>query len=152
MTTELIFESRASYQVLRQDGAVESEPVISLQLQLMSGPRIYAFGAAVVNHGGWSMKIHRYRGVQAAACCPPGSMAYAVRDGKSHCTIEIYQSPGRYGELLYMFRGGHVSEITAMVAGLSDKADYSKVWDTPAESRLEIEGICFEFPLPQSEA
>lgn len=152
MTTELIFESRASYQVLRQDGAVESEPVISLQLQLMSGVNIYASGGAMVNKGSWGMKIHRYRCAPHVAACPPGSIVFAEGQGKPHCTIEVYQSVERYAELLDMFKGGYVSEMTVMVAGLDDKPDYSKAWDTTAGTRLGIGGICFEFPLPQSEA
>jgi hypothetical protein len=152
MSTELIFESRASHQVLRQDGAVESEPVIALELELMSGPNIYAAGAAIVNKAAWHMKIHRHPGAPTASGGPAGSIAYAAAEGKSRCTIAVHQSPGRYAALLDMFKGGYVSEITVMVAGLSDRPDYSKGWDTTAGTELAIEAICFEFPLPQSEA
>ncbi|WP_426193196.1 hypothetical protein [Massilia sp. DWR3-1-1] len=152
MTTELVFESRSSYQVLRQEGATESEPVISLQLELTGGPNIYAAGAALVNKAAWHMKIHRRTaGSGLATGYSPGRMMYTVEDNRSRCAIEVHQSAGRYAELLDMFKGGYVSEITVVVEGLTDKADYSKSWDTAAGKHLTIKAICFEFPLPQSE-
>ena len=152
MTAELVFESRSSVQVLRQDGAVESEPVISLQLELTAGPKIYADGAAIVNKAAWSMQIHRHSRVRLDATHQPGWMGYASEGNQAHCAIEVHQSPERYAALLDMFRGGHVSEITVVVDGLSDKSDYSRSWDTVAVPNLVIKSVRFEFPLPQSEA
>ena len=81
-----------------------------------------------------------------------GHIAYARADGKPRCIIEVQQSPERYDALLDMFKDGYVSEITVLIDGLADQPDYSKKWDTAAGDRLTVKAICFEFPLPQSEA
>ncbi|WP_426113157.1 hypothetical protein [Massilia sp. PWRC2] len=148
MTVELIFESRSSVQVLRQDGAAESEPVISLQLQLTGGPRIYTSASRLLNNVAWSMKIFRHSGTNH----PPGWLRYVGDAKQARCAIDVHQSPERYAALLDMFRGGHVSEMTVMVEGLNDQPDYSKRWDTAANPSLTVQSICFEFPLPQSDA
>jgi hypothetical protein len=152
MTAELVFESRSSFQVLRQDGAVESEPVISLQLELTAGPNIYADGSVIVNKAAWSMQIHRHSRARLDPTHQPGSMVYASEGNHGRCAIEVHQSPQRYAALLDMFRGGQVSEITVIVDGLTDKSDYSRSWDTAAVPSLVIRSVRFEFPLPQNEA
>lgn len=152
MSTELVFESRSGFQVLRQEGATENEPVISLQLELTGGPNIYATDSAIINKAAWTMAIHRHALPRLDSSHPPGWITYAVEAKQSRCAIEVHQSPERYAALLDMFRGGHVSEITVLVEGLADKADYSKRWDTVAMPSLTIKSLCFEFPLPQSEA
>lgn len=152
MTTELVFESRSSVQILRQDGAIECEPVIALQLALMSGPNIYVSDGPMLNHARWTMQVARRSGAADSGAPGAGAMLYAREDQQAHCAIEVSKSPQRYAALLDMFRGGHVSEITIKVRGLVEKADYSKAWDTAAGASLTIESIRFEFPLPQSEA
>lgn len=148
MTVQLIFESRSSVQVLRQDGSVENEPVISLQLQLTGGPKIYSASATLLNNLAWSMTIVRRQGPGQ----PAGSLHYLGEGKPPRCAIEVHQSPERYAALLDMFRGGHVSEITVVVGGLAERPDYSRRWDTAATAVLALESVCFEFPLPQSDA
>jgi hypothetical protein len=152
MSAELLFESRLSYHVLRQNGAAEDAPFISLRLALTDGPIIYASNGAVVNASAWSMVIRR----GSPAGLPPeqgfGTMRYGAANGKPACVIDIEQSPERFAALLDMFKGGHASEITVNVDDMVDKADYSKNWHTAAHPSIAIAAICFEFPLPQSEA
>ena len=152
MTAELVFETRSICQLLRQVGAVELEPVISLQLELTGGPKIYASDASVINKAVWSMTIHRRRRARQLVAHIPGAIHYVVDDGKTRCTIDVDQSAERFAALLEMFKGGRASEITVTVDALADTLDYSKKWDTAAGPRLAIRAICFDFPLPQSEA
>ena len=152
MTVELVFESRLSFQLLRQEGSIESEPVISLQLALTGGPQIYASDASIINEAAWRMRIHRHGNARLDPVHAVGRMGYSNGSDKACCAIEVHQSPERYGALLDMFKDGYVSEITMVVEGLSDKADYSKSWDTARGAELIVKSICFEFPLPQSEA
>lgn len=152
MSAELVFESRSSLQVLRQEGATEIEPFITLQLELTSGPKIYVSGTAAINNWSWSMAIHRHGRAMPAIRQTLGGLTYVAEAKQSRCTIEVKQSPERYADLLDMFRGGHVSEITMLVDGLDDRSDFSKLWDLVAVPSLTIRSLCFEFPLPQSEA
>lgn len=147
---ELVFESRLSYQVLRQDAGVESEPIISLQLELSDAPKIYVADDDSIDGAAWTMQIHRRR--KGAASPAPGEISFAGALPQARCAIDVWQSAERYAALLDMFKGGHVSEITVSVDGLVERADYSKAWDTASGARLSIRSICFEFPLPQSEA
>ena len=148
MTVQLIFESKTSVQVLRQDGVVESEPLIALQLQLTGGPKIYGAAARLLNNVAWTMNIVRHRGPGH-----PASVLRYIDDGKGpRCAIDVHQSAERYAALLDMFRGGHVSEMTVLVEGFAERPDYSRRWDTAAAPSLVIASICFEFPLPQSDA
>lgn len=152
MTAELVFESRLSYHVLRQEGIVELDPVIALQLELTGAPKIYASDSFMINHAAWSMTIRRHNPENLPPTEPPGWVNYTAAAGKSLCVVDIHQSPDRFTALLDMFRGGHASEITIVVDGLADSADYSKKWDTAARASMPLRSICFEFPLPQSEA
>lgn len=152
MSSKLVFESRLIFNLLRQEETVENESVISLQLELTDGPQIYASDDSVVNDSIWSMRIHRHVGSVKEVLPPPSCMTYAIGDRKARCAIEIHQTPERYVETLEMFKGGHVSEITVVVANFSDNADFSKIWNTCAQAKMAIESICFEFPLPQSDA
>ena len=85
---------------------------------------------------------------------PPslGSVHYALAKGRPRCVIEVGQAPQRFAALLDMFKGGHASEITVTIDDLADKPDYSKDWNTALHATVPIRAICFEFPLPQSEA
>ncbi|MDQ1834412.1 hypothetical protein [Massilia scottii] len=152
MAAELVFESKLSYHVLRQEGAVEIEPLISLQLELTGGPRIYASDLLIINNAAWSMTIRRRSPATPPAAHLPDSMNYTRAAQKSRCVIDVHQSPERFASLLDMFKGGHASEITVFVENLADSADYSKKWDTAAHASMPVKSICFEFPLPQSEA
>ncbi|MDM5177248.1 hypothetical protein PO883_08570 [Massilia sp. DJPM01] len=152
MSAELVFESRLSYHVMRQEGAVELDPVITLQLELTGGPKIYASDSFMINHAAWSMTIQRHKPGILLPTEPPGWVNYTAGAGKSQCVIDIHQSSERFASLLDMFKGGHASEITVVVEGLADSADYSKKWDTAALERMPVQSIRFEFPLPQSEA
>ncbi|NHZ98530.1 hypothetical protein [Massilia sp. CCM 8734] len=152
MTAELVFESRLSYHVLRQEGIVELDPVIALQLELTGGPNMYASDSFMINHAAWSMTIRRHNPAHLPSTEPPGWVKYTAVGDKSLCVIDIHQSPERFASLLDMFKGGHASEITVVVDGLADTADYSKKWDTAAHASMPVRSICFEFPLPQSEA
>lgn len=152
MSAELMFESRLSYHVLRQQGIVELDPVITLQLELTGGPRMYASDAFMINHAAWSMTIRRYTPARLLPTKPPGWVKYTASGGKALCLIDIHQSPERFTSLLDMFKGGHASEITVFIDGLAKTADYSKKWNTAARASLPVSAICFEFPLPQSEA
>jgi len=152
METDLLFESRQSFHVLRQQDDVEDAPSITLQLALTDGPTMYASDAAIINKCAWAMTIRRH---DPAACAAPmvlGSLHYAGAKGKPRCMIEVHQSPERFAALLAMFKGGHPSEITVTIDGLADKADYSKNWNTALQATMPLRAICFEFPLPQSEA
>lgn len=148
MTTKLVFESNLVHQVLRQEGTAEVEPVISLQLEFTDGPQIYSSDAFAVNDLAWSLRIQR-QGTDVPL--PPSTMSYLAVEQERRCTLDVHQSPERYSAMLEMFRGGYVSEITVIVEGFVDKADYSKLWNTDAQSSIAIKSICFEFPLPQNE-
>ena len=152
MGTELLFESRLTYHVLRQDEKGETAPFLSLRLALTDGPMIYASDAAVINKSTWSMVVRKR--VQADQAIAPviGSIQYLPAQGKPLCVIEVFQSPDRFAALLDMFKGGHASEITVIVGDLTDKADYSKDWNTALHASIAVKSVCFEFPLPQSEA
>lgn len=152
MPVELVFETKLIYQVLRQDGAVELEPAISLQLDLTQSPEIYASDHARINNAAWGMTIRRCDPGAATSARQAGRMHYMAGGGKLRCMIEVQQSAERYAILLDMFKGGRPSEITLVVDDLTDLADYSKEWNTSAGNSLPIASICFEFPLPQSEA
>jgi len=151
MGAELLFESRSTNHVLRQAGTVEEAPYLALRLELTDGPIIYVADGAVVHPSAWSLTIHRC----GLAESPPhvsGTLRYVGSGGKPRCVIEVHQSPERYAALLDMFKGSDASEITVMVDGLADKADYSKSWNTALRPSIAIQSISFEFPLPQSEA
>ena len=152
MTVELVFESRLVYQMLRQDGAVEMEPVITLQLEMTDGPQIYASDGSIINDAAWSMSICRHVPPTQTVTHTPGWVNYAAVADKARCVIDIHQSPDRYGALLEMLKGGRASEITVIIDALVETADYSKKWDTAGRASIPIKSICFEFPLPQSEA
>ena len=151
MSNELFFESRLSYLVLRQEGAVEVAPVILLQLELLGGPKIYASDASVIYSAVWSMTIRRHSATPSLPAETSGLVRYALADGKSTCMIDVHQSPERFSALMNMFKGGHASEITVLVDDWASMADYSKKWDTTEQATLTVKSICFEFPLPQSE-
>lgn len=148
MTTKLVFESNLVHQVLRQEGTAEVEQVIALQLEFTDGPQIYSSDASAINDLAWSLRIQR-QGVDVPL--PPSTMSYVAVEQERRCTLDVHQSPERYAAMLQMFRGGYVSEITVIVEGFVDKADYSKLWDTDAQASIVIKSICFEFPLPQNE-
>lgn len=148
MTTKLVFESNLVHQVLRQEGTAEVEPVISLQLEFTDGPQIYSSDSSAVNDLAWSLRIQRQC---TDAPPPPITMSYVAVEQERRCTIDLHQSPERYAAMLQMFRGGYVSEITVVVEAFVVKADYSRLWNTDAQSSIAINSICFEFPLPQNE-
>lgn len=152
MTCKLVFESRLISHLLRQEETFENESVISLQLELTEAPRIYASDESVINDSIWTMRIHRHIGAVSSVLPPPSGMTYVSGDRRPRCAIEVHQSPERYAETLEMFKGGHVSEISVVVDGFADNADYSKIWNTSTQANIAIESICFEFPLPQNEA
>lgn len=151
MSSELVFESKLSYLVLRQEGAVETEAVISLQLELSGGPQIYASDASIINNAAWSMTVRRHSMAQPLSAVTLGSLKHSADANKTRCVIEVHQSPERFAALLDMFKGGHASEITVVVDGLTTLADYSKKWDTASGPSMAIKAIGFEFPLPQSD-
>jgi len=149
MDTVLCFESRQNYHVLRQDDAVEGAPCITLQLVLTDGPTIYASDFSVISKASWNMTIWK-RGADAAT--PPlGAVHYAMAKGKPRCVIDVYQSPARFEALLALFKCGHPSEITVVVAGLTEKSDYSKDWNTAEGTVIRVKSLSFEFPLPERE-
>lgn len=152
MGAELLFESRTTRHVLRQHGGTEEAPVIALELALTDAPTIYASGGAIINRAAWSMIIRETRPDAGGAPVAPAAMHYAATGDGPRCVIDVPQSPERFAALLTMFRGGHASEITVIVAHLLDKADYSKDWNTALHASLPIASLCFEFPLPQNEA
>lgn len=152
MTTKLVFESNLAHQVLRQEGTAEVDPFISLQLEFTDGPQIYTADSSAVNEMAWSLKIQRHGQTGLHVPLPPSTMNYVAEEGKSRCILEVHQSPERYADMLAMFRGGYLSEITVIVEGFVDNADYSKLWDTDARESIAIKSICFEFPLPQNES
>ena len=151
MTTQLNFESRSVSYLLEQHGAMENDPVISIRLELSSAPQIYASDLSLINTSVWGMTIIQLS-PSAIETAPSGQISYLNIDGKPTCSIKMYQSAQRYRELLEMFKGGHVSEITAVMDELSENADYSRTWNTAVHTVLPIDALCFEFSLPQSEA
>lgn len=151
MGAELLFESRSITHILRQAGTVEEAPYLSLRLELSDGPIIYVSDGSVVHPSAWSLVIRRC----ALAESPPhvsGTLRYVDSGGKPRCVIDVHQSPERYAALLEMFAGGNASEIAVLVEDLSDKADYSKAWNTALRPSIGIQSISFEFPLPLHEA
>lgn len=152
MTAKLLFESRLIYHVLRQEGPLEYGPIISLQLELTEGPKVYTSDDAIINDAVWSMRIYRQPQTELQVLLPSSCMTYLAGEKKPRCAIEVHQSAERYAATLEMFKGGYVSEITVVVENFNDRADYSKLWDTTVHEKMPIESICFEFPLPQSEA
>jgi hypothetical protein len=152
MGAMLSFESRQSCHVLRQDGPVENAPYISLLLTLIDGPTMYASDAAVINKSAWNMKIQKRSAADYSVSQAIGSVQYLATKDKPRCMIEVHQSAERFDELLEMFKGGHVSEITIIVDQLADKPDYSKNWNTALHTSIPVTSLSFEFPLPQFEA
>lgn len=152
MGAKLLFESRLIHHVMRQEGRMESAPVISMRLEMTDGPVIYASGGAVLKASAWGMQITRCCDDVVPATHIAGTIRYVATEPRPLCVIELEQSPDRFAALLDMFKGGHASEITVLVDDLADKADYSKEWNTSLQSSIAITSICFEFPLPQSEA
>jgi hypothetical protein len=152
MGTTLVFESRLTFHVLRQDEAGESAPFLSLRLALTDAPMIYAADGAVINRSAWSMVIRKRVTDDGIVAGILGTATYAAAEGKPHCVIDIVQSPGRFAALLDMLRGGHASEITVVVGDLRDNGDYSREWNTARHASLPVTSISFEFPLPQTEA
>jgi len=151
MAAELLFESRLTNHILRQDGPMEEAPCLSLQLELTDGPILYVSGGAVVHPSAWTLKIRRC-GPADPAPHVSGMLHYVPIGAKPRCVIEVRQSGERFAALLDMFKGGHASEITVTVDDLADKPDYSKFWNTALYPRIPLQSICFEFPLPQNEA
>jgi len=151
MGAELLFESRQSNHVLRQQGAVEEAPFIALQLALTSGPILYASDGAIINKSVWSMAIRR-RSPADDAPFTLGSIQYTPGKDKPRCVIEINQSPERFAALLDMFKSAHPSEITILVEQLADKSDYSRGWNTAQHASIPVTSVSFEFPVPLSEA
>lgn len=152
MGAMLSFESRQSCHVLRQEGTVENPPYISLLLTLIDGPTMYSSDAVVINKSAWNMKIQKRIAGDFSSPQAIGSIQYSVAKDRPRCLIDIQQSPERFDELLEMFKGGHVSEITIMVDQLADKPDYSKNWNTDVNNSIPVTSLSFEFPLPQFEA
>ncbi|MDQ2822386.1 MAG: hypothetical protein M3Y65_18745 [Pseudomonadota bacterium] len=152
MGAMLSFESRQSCHVLRQDGAVENAPYISLLLTLIDGPTMYSSDAAIINKSAWNMKIQKRCAGDFSSPHAIGSIQYLTNKDRPRCLIDIQQSAERFNELLEMFKGGHVSEIKIMVDQLADKPDYSKNWNTAVHDSIPVTSLSFEFPLPQSEA
>lgn len=152
MGTTLVFESRLTFHVLRQDEAGESAPFLSLRLALTDAPMIYASQAAVVNRAVWHMVIRRRVAADASLPAILGTVTYAAAEGRPNCVIDIVQSPQRFAALLDMLRGGHASEITVVVGDLRENGDYSREWNTARDTTLPVTSIAFEFPLPQTEA
>ena len=152
MGAELVFESRLTQHVLRQERAGECAPFLSLRLALTDGPMIYASDAAIINKSVWSMTVRASSPADALRPATAGTLQYVAGKGKPTCMIEVFQSPERFAALLDMFKGGYASEITVVVADLADRSDYSKDWNTALHATIPVESVCFEFPLPQSEA
>jgi hypothetical protein len=136
---------------MRQEGTVEIEPLISLQLEFTDGPQIYTSDSSAINDLPWSLRIRRQGQTGLQVPHPESTLSYVAEEDASRCAIEVHQSPERYAAMLDMLKGGYVCEITVMVEGFVDKADYSKCWNTDAQASIPIKSICFEFPLAQSE-
>ncbi|HEU4376513.1 MAG TPA: hypothetical protein VFS02_23670 [Telluria sp.] len=151
MPTKLVFESNLVHHVMQQEGTVEIEPLILLQLEFTDGPQVYTSGASAINDLPWSLRIRRQGQTGLQVHHPESTINYVAEEEALRCTIEVPLSPERYAAMLDMLKGGYVCEITVMVAGFVDKADYSKFWNTDAQASLPIKSICFEFPLAQNE-
>jgi hypothetical protein len=151
MTTKLVFESNLVHHVMRQEGTVEVEPLIVLQLEFTDGPQIYTSAASAIIDLPWSLRIRRQGQTGLQVPHPESTMNYVAEEDAARCTIDVHQSPERYAAMLDMLKSGYVCEITVMVDGFVDKADYSKFWNTDVQASVPIKSICFEFPLAQSE-
>jgi len=155
MDTVLCFESDQSYLVLRQEEVLKDAACITLQLALTDGPIIYASDFSVIGKTGWRMTIRRaHANVDAGAGASDpaiGSVRYAVAPLHPRCVIDVVQSPERFTALLDLFKAGHPSEIRIVVEGLTDRADYSKTWNTAQAAVMRVTSLGFEFPLPESE-
>lgn len=143
----LIFETREALLTLEQNGEQDDIPVISLKLSLTNRPAVYISGGKQLQPSSWSMTI---RADDTAV--EVGWISYINNDGKGECTLVINQSSTRFDDVLDMFKGGHASEISIEVEGMTQKDDYSSLWNTDAEPMLMVSRASFEFPLPQSEA
>jgi hypothetical protein len=143
----LIFETREAVLTLEQAGDQDDIPVISLQLSLSNRPAVYISGGKLLQPSSWSMTI---RADDTAV--EVGWLSYIAAEGKGECVLVINQSQARFDAVLDMFKGGHASEISIDVEGMSAKDDYSSLWDTDASPTLTVARASFEFPLPQSEA
>jgi len=143
----LIFETREAVLTLEQNGDQDDIPVISLQLILTNRPTVYISGARLLQPARWSMTI---RADDTAV--EVGWISYVEQDGKGECALVINQSQARFNDVLDMFKGGHASEISIDIDGLTKKDDYSSQWDTDSSPILTVARASFEFPLPQSEA
>lgn len=143
----LIFETREAVLTLEQNGDQDDIPVVSLKLSLSNRPAVYIAGGKLLQPSSWTMTI---RADDTAV--EVGWMSCAENDGKGECTLVINQSSTRFDDVLDMFKGGHASEISIEVEGMTPKDDYSSQWDTAAQPILTVTRASFEFPLPQSEA
>lgn len=143
----LIFETREAILTLEQNGDQDDVPVISLQLNLTNRPTVYISGGKLLQPFRWTMTI---RANDTAV--EVGWISYIDNDGKGECTLVINQSQARFNDVLDMFKGGHASEISIDVDGMTSKDDYSSQWNTDASPVLTVARASFEFPLPQSEA
>ncbi len=143
----LIFETREAVLTLEQNGDQNDIPVISLQLNLANRPTIYISGGKLLQPARWSMTIRA-----DDTSVEVGWLSYVEHDGKGECGLEINQSQARFDDVLDMFKGGHASEISIDVDGMTKKDDYSSQWDTDNTPTLTVTRASFEFPLPQSEA
>jgi hypothetical protein len=143
----LIFETREAVLTLEQNGDQDDVSVISLQLTLTNRPTVYISGGELLKPSRWSMTIRADDTAVEA-----GWISYVDLDGKPECGLVINQSQSRFDNVLDMFKGGHVSEISVDVDGMTQKDDYSSQWDTDTSPTLTVTRASFEFPLPQSEA
>lgn len=143
----LIFETREALLTLEQNSGQDDVPLISLKLNLSNRPTIYVAGGKLLRPLSWSMTIRA-----DDASLEVGWLHYADNDGKGECLLVINQSTARFADMLTMFKGGHVSEISIDVDGMAPRDDYSSLWDTLARPMLTVTRASFNFPLPQSEA
>lgn len=142
----LIFETREAILTLEQNGDQDDIPVISLELDLANRLMVYISGGRLLQPSRWKMTI------RASDIVEVGSISYLDNDGKDECVLVINQSQARFDDVLGMFKGGHASEISIDIDGMTSRDDYSSHWDTDARPTLTVARASFEFPLPQSEA
>lgn len=152
MDTVLCFESDQSYLVLRQEEALKDAACITLQLALTDGPTIYASDFSVIGKTGWRMTIRRADAGTGAGDFALGTVRYAAAPLHPRCVIDVVQSSERFAALLDLFKAGHPSEIRIVVEGLTDRADYSKTWNTAQSAVMRVTSLGFEFPLPERES
>lgn len=151
---ELLFETRGILLSLGESATASASlsATITIELSMFPQKKIYLPSGRILEKARWQMIISETVEPQPGDAGSMGAVTTEQDGDIDHCFILINPDSARFAELREMFKGGHASEITVGVDGLTDNNDFSKKWDTGRMPALTVQSISFDFPLPQSEA